>query len=759
MADRYLIGTGNRDLNNPLNWSSASGGTGGDVLGGELITNAADKEFSSDTGYWTKESGISIISGVCRFSSTPSSNRLKRAVLTTGKAYKLTFSVLNYASGALQAEIGVSNYVTRISSNGTYMHYLIATSTDLNFRAFGVSTFDIDNVSVQEVLTLPTASDNALIDNNSGTGILTQSAEFNCFDFIATNSQTLTIANSVYNFKVWGSETLNPNLTINFTATAYWWRKNTDSRNITMNGCLPNFNRYYFDGLNGETTLQDNFNIGQTTLYALSNHTFNTNDKNLTFGRWSTNGIFIINASASIITCIDWNLGGLAIFNKGTSTVILQNTAGIGTITSSPIFHNLTLKGINAMNAAFTLYTNITIQNTLSLPGNNSSNYRLLIASSSIGTPRTITCNGSIIASNVDFRDITLAGTANRDLSNITGGSGDCGGNSGITFTSAIDCYINHTSGAMNVSDVTKWVTTDGGTTQARVPLMQDRAWGTANSFTGTATVNMNCPRIGSIDLSGVNKAVTWSLSNNIECYGNYVLGENVTQSGNFSNSYLGAGSFNINTYNKQLQGIAVERGIYSIISNCKCTSIQTRIGQLILGNNIIELNTFYSSSLLIYKISGTINCEGSTIYINPSSGIAYTISIFGGVVFNNLILGGNNSTDIIFRDNNTFNELIIDAGKKVRVTGGSTQIIKKLTKLQGANAQITSTNTTPYTFNYPDTSYIQTDGIDISYCNATPANKWYMGKNSTDGGNNTGLLFRNYLLAATIIMKKLIKI
>ncbi len=91
----------------------------------------------------------------------------------------------------------------------------------------------------------------------------------------------------------------------------------------------------------------------------------------------------------------------------------------------------------------------------------------------------------------------------------ITGGSGDCGGNSGIIFTPSQTLYFKHTSGAVNLSDSSKWFTTDGGSTLGRTPLPQDYAYFTANSFAGTSTITFNMPRFCGIDMSGVNHAVT----------------------------------------------------------------------------------------------------------------------------------------------------------------------------------------------------------------------------------------------------------
>lgn len=767
----YLVGTGNRDLNSPLNWSSTSGGTPADVLGSELITNAADREFSSDTGYWIRESGIAIIDGVCRFSSTPNANRMRKANLTINKYYVVTFTVLNYITGALQVEIGTSNYVVKITANGTYTHYLKATSTDFNFRAVGVSTFDVDNVSIQEVLSVPNSSNPAIIDANSSIAngdVLSLSAQFDCGGFdCSAAAYTFTLSNAAYAFNVYGDLKDSTKRVNGFSSTGYLYIKG--NCNIYSNGATQGWNRIYFDAVGATFTNQDDWDVGNTAM-RLANGTFDSNSKNNYWGSLTTDvgtkTLILYNNILSVRTWNNLNPTNFT-FNYATSTVIITVA---GNLVGSNSFYNLTINLINST----TFDNNNIIHNQLSLYGSNSSNSRLLVSSNTIGTPRTITVNGSIVASNVDFRDITLAGTANRDLSAITGGSGDCGGNSGITFTPAIDCYIKHTSGAMNVSDATKWVTTDGGTTQARVPLMQDRAWGTANSFTGTATINMNCPRIGSIDLSGVNQAVTFALANHIECYGNYVLGNNITQSGDFNNLFYGRGNYDIKAYGKTLYYLAINAptGILNFTSDitirrsydARGGTINHNTSHIIasylqwygtttfnLDDSLIELTELgLAGNIIDSNATITINKGNSTIYFNPINRTNDLIASLSSKTFNKLIFSGQHTGNFIITGNNTFNELIIEKGRKVQITGGSTQTISptgKLTADGTPTEQITigSTNTTPFNLVYAGTGFHQVNYGNISYCNAT-ANRFYAGTNSTNGGNNTGWIFKSYL-------------
>lgn len=117
----------------------------------EMITNIADREFSSDTGFWNKGAGISISDGVCHFVSSEANIGISKTLLVINKWYKITFTISNYVSGSLRAVSGNFLYGT-YSSNGTYNIYAMAGST--SFALWGVSTvntLDIDNVSVKEI--------------------------------------------------------------------------------------------------------------------------------------------------------------------------------------------------------------------------------------------------------------------------------------------------------------------------------------------------------------------------------------------------------------------------------------------------------------------------------------------------------------------------------------------------------------------------------------------------------------------------------
>jgi hypothetical protein len=392
----------------------------------------------------------------------------------------------------------------------------------------------------------PTTSDSAFIDAASFAAngkTITIGAAASCATFDCSGAdQTFTLSSSVYTLSVYGSLILSTNLSVSFTSTAYLYLKATTTGwSITSNSNTSSWNRIYFNGVNGGWSNSDAWNCGTSMFFMVNGH-WNTNSKTITSTShiYSAIGAQTLTLGSSIFTVGGW-AAAITTFNRNTSTVVLNITTG-ATLPSN-LFYNLTINGASSIVTSGLFYGDCIISNTFTLTGANAQNYRLLVASNTIGTPRTITCNGNIVASNVDFRDIVLAGTASNDLSAITGGSGDCGGNTG-TFTTGVPQYYKHTSGNCTWKDATKWFTDlTPRTTAGRVPLPQDNPIFDASSFTGNSTLTVDCSRIGrSLDMSGVDDAVTFTLANAVTTYGGMRPSSNVTVGGNYLITFDGHG-------------------------------------------------------------------------------------------------------------------------------------------------------------------------------------------------------------------------
>lgn len=630
---------------------------------------------------------------------------------------------------------------------------------------------------------VPTAADNVIFDANSGTGTITVNAIANMLDFTCSNIGALTLSNAAYAFNVYGSLTLHTNLTVTFTSTGYLYMKATDSRTITTNGKVANWNRMYFDGVGGTWTNQDDM-VGSANVY-LVNGIWNTNSKNITIVNTFSieNGIKTLTLGSSLFKVGTWAESfDFNVFNYNTSTVEITKNGQIFTYTGRT-FYNLTITGSQSILP--TIVTSITVSNNLVVNGYNSSNYRLLIASNTIGTNRTITCNGTITASNVDFRDITLAGTANRDLSAITGGSGDCGGNSGITFTTAQPQYFKKYAATANYGDAANWFSDLALTVAGRVPLPQDLGSKfLATSFNQTCTVSCNVPRIPCLDMSEVVNIVTLSYNTILECYGSYLLSNSIQPQGTgflflmgrnatfyFRNS-INIGMYdyydiNINSVNgtyviqnhiKLFRSFNVTSGIFKLNGyNLTCGDASTANGDIsfgagsssYLGNGAITLHRSISADSMGCSPTANIYSEGSTIILNPASGANNPRFNGQGKSYNKIQFSGSHTGNFDINGSNTIAELIIDSGRKVRFTAGTTQTIGKITYGSG----ITQDCVTAGTYNLALTEIATAENANIKGCVVTQDSKLFAEANSVDSGSNNRVVFGDYFTVQEIIL------
>lgn len=125
------------------------------TLGSELITPVANQDFSSDTGYWVKGSGVTISGGKANFAAS-SGYVLFRGSLSgvaVGGYYEIVFTISDYVSGSIQAYVGSTPaFGPSVSANGTYTVRLgpIAGS-EIGLRSLVAFTGSIDNISVKAV--------------------------------------------------------------------------------------------------------------------------------------------------------------------------------------------------------------------------------------------------------------------------------------------------------------------------------------------------------------------------------------------------------------------------------------------------------------------------------------------------------------------------------------------------------------------------------------------------------------------------------
>ena len=121
-------------------------------LGPEIITNGDNIQESE----WTLEVGWSVSNGKLVANTNSNSTCAQLDSFTTGKTYKIVFTVSNYVSGQVRPQLTGSGSANgqNVSANGTYTQYIVAIANHNKFRFQATSnnfTGSISNVSVKQV--------------------------------------------------------------------------------------------------------------------------------------------------------------------------------------------------------------------------------------------------------------------------------------------------------------------------------------------------------------------------------------------------------------------------------------------------------------------------------------------------------------------------------------------------------------------------------------------------------------------------------
>ena len=121
-------------------------------LGPEIITNGDNIQESE----WTLGVGWSVSNGKLVADTNSNSACEQSDSFTTGKTYKIVFTVSNYVSGQVRPQLTGSGSANgqNVSANGTYTQYIVAIANHNKFRFQATSnnfTGSISNVSVKQV--------------------------------------------------------------------------------------------------------------------------------------------------------------------------------------------------------------------------------------------------------------------------------------------------------------------------------------------------------------------------------------------------------------------------------------------------------------------------------------------------------------------------------------------------------------------------------------------------------------------------------
>ena len=506
----------------------------------------------------------------------------------------------------------------------------------------------------------PTAADNVFFDANSnvGTGAFTVTVSGAlCNDFnvgsptaldgamtLAMGTSTLTVSgswtNQATNFSVTNT---SGNLTFNATTTG---------KTITTNGVTIGVTTI-LSGVGGAWTLGSALSMGAFSL-TLTNGTFDTSVSNyaVTAGGFFSNNsnTRTINLNGSTLTFLLWTLTNStnATLNAGTSIINLTPTNAsfsgggltyynvsftstaattlIKDITGANTFNNLTFSTIGAAGLNnITILANQTINGTLTINGANG-NQRQFIRSDVTGTSRTLTCAAIASTTDVDFRDITIAGAA----SPLSGTRlGDCGGNSNITFVAGASKYWNLAAGGN--WNANGWATSSGGgVATTNYPLPQDTAIIENTGLNTSATITINGAwNIGTLDTSTRTNAMTLAATSvGATFYGNFTYGSGVTPTGTGTYTFSNRSTKTLNSGGKTFtQPITIDApggGIQLLTNNLATTQITTLTrGTLDLNNLTFTAFAFFANNSNTRTIgfgTGNISCSGTGTVWNTTT-------------------------------------------------------------------------------------------------------------------------------------------
>ena len=492
------------------------------------------------------------------------------------------------------------------------------------------------------------------------------------------------------------------------------------------------------DGVGAEWALADALNIGTGQL-TVSNGAFDTDTYNLTCGTvssTSTNGRTIDFGSSTITLSTAPSLGttetarAALTFTSGTSQINLSFATGTFNgnnqtfynvsftsvsissilISGANTFNNLTVAGrTSAGISALSLAANQTINGTLTLSAGTNATMRTFVRSDTIGTTRTLTCAAVASLTDIDFRDITIAGAA----APVSGTRlGDGKGNTGITFGAGKTVYWAVAIGDVIGSGNARFSLTNGGSASIdNFPLAQDTmvfpSSPTAYPSSGNQiTINADY-NIGTIDMSArTTDTMTLTCSQSPLIYGNWINGTGVTLSGAGTLTFAGRGSQTLTSAGRTFtQGFRFDTPNGSVTLQDAFLSSANSTSALTLAHGTFDANSYnvtfigtttqlnYASTSNVRTLavgSGTWTIPGAnagawnagaapinltitgTGTITLTGGTAKTF-IGGGIDYSGITLNQGGAGALTFSGNNTFANISSTATGATTISFGTT--------------------------------------------------------------------------------------
>jgi hypothetical protein len=646
---------------------------------------------------------------------------------------------------------------------------------------------------------VPTSADDVFFTNlSTGTCTIatgnTGAKSINCTGFTGTLTGTAAIS-------VAGSLTFVSGMGYTYTGTT----------TITGTGTITNFGGFQLSSItiNGTgitVTLGSAITLATGRTFTLTNGTFDTSTSNYgfacdTFTVATGTKTLRLNGS-QVAIFVSWNVAQPTNFTfvPGTSKIRLNGSSISNFIGGGLSYYDVEISNITGgsflsftgansfrnldFNAnGFTgicscrIAANQIVTGTLST-SSSAPDMRVFLFSDVLGTARTFTTAASSV-SDIDFRDITIAGAA----APISGTRlGNCSGNSGITFPAAKTVYWNLT-GSQNWS-TNGWATSSGGTPAVNnFPLAQDTA--VIDNAGAAGTITINAPwNIGAVDMSNRTSVVTLALNSNQFIYGNWTNGSGTAFSSTGTLSFFGRTTQSITSEGKTFSGsilISSFGGTVQLVDDLTVSaaaSLTLTNGTFNANNQNVSVGLFASSNSNTrtltmgsgtWTLSGTgivwntgtttnltFNVNTANIVLSNTSGTGRTFT-GGQLAFNKLTIGGTTGTSTLQIDGSTtlpsFTEIAstktvahtitLNAGNisvanwTVTGTAGNVVTVNSLSPTVQRNIIYTGSGTISM-------DYMSIRDINFSYTlGASNPYLVYAGANSTNGGNNNGILFQ----------------
>lgn len=619
---------------------------------------------------------------------------------------------------------------------------------------------------------VPTSADDVFFDAAS-TGTCTISAgntgakSITCTGFTGTLSFSATISLSG-NLTLVAGMTVTGSGSIQFIATGTITSAGKTLSAITVIGSGITVD--LADALTSSgaiTVTQGTFATNNYNVTATSLSSSNSNTRTINLG---SSTVTLSGAGAAITFTTQTNLT----FNAGTSTIVLSSPSGAIAVGTGVTFYNVSwtstaittpsIQGANTFNnisvtgrtsagiANLRIDANQTINGTLTLSAGTNATMRTFVRSDTIGTTRTLTCAAVASLTDIDFRDITIAGAA----APVSGTRlGDCKGNSGITFDAAKTVYWK--SATTSNWGANNWSSSDAGSTDlAQFPLAQDTAVFLTFPNSGQQVTINAAYNIGTIDMSArTSNTMTLATGTTTPTiYGNWINGTGTTLTGTGALTFAGRGSQTITSAGKtftQTFAIQNQNGTVSLQDAFSSNRDNGAAFTILAGTfDANGYNITFSGSLSGFRLdqgstttrgfslgAGTLTVAGTGGFnASVSTGVTVTgtgtISLTsasaktfaGGSIQTYPILNQGGTGALTITGSNKFKNLTNTAIGSILFAGGTTNIFDSFT-ISGASGNLLtlgSTNTTQATLQ--------------------KGSSWLMGANSTDGGNNTGLSF-----------------